>query len=430
MSTNRPKGDLMFKCLNEVEVEDKYRQYSAEDFAWDDKFIQWVTNGVGEKEWKHFLLENPHQSTNIETAREIIKALQTGRQESVEDEEMLAIWKEIESLHSLVYQEQTGRPKRLRERMQYMAVLALVFCVGVAVPLVWFVHRDDQFAGIRLSPLDVNETKLVLPGGAEVLSKEKKTDIRFDAAGGQVKINQDSVIHYQNEAATQELTQVIVPFGKISNVLLPDGTKISLNAGSQLLFPQAFTGNERKVFLTGEAYFEVAKNKDKPFVVCTNSINVKVTGTTFNLRDHASDNETEVVLVEGEVSLKENKVFGFLGKETKLRPNQRAVYDKQDKEVVVETNVDAGYYTSWRKGLLEFKRESILHVFERLARYYHVRFITEESVELNRKISGKLDLKESLEDVMRVVSDAAPVTYRIEEDKVYVNSKIPYLPIK
>jgi len=95
----------------------------------------------------------------------------------------------------------------------------------------------------------------------------------------------------------------------------------------------------------------------------------------------------------------------------------------------VESNVDVAYCISWKEGLLEFNHESILNVFKRLSRFYNVRFVTESSVEINRKFSGKLDLKESLEAVMKVVSDAAPITFRIDQDKVFINSKINNSPM-
>jgi ferric-dicitrate binding protein FerR (iron transport regulator) len=138
----------------------------------------------------------------------------------------------------------------------------------------------------------------------------------------------------------------------------------------------------------------------------------------------------EVVLAEGEVRLKGNSVMNFLSDEIKLKPNQIAIFNKVDNKTVVQSNVDVDYYTSWKEGVLKFNRESILTVFEGLSRYYNVRFVTENSVELNRKISGKLDLKESLEDVMKVISDAAPITFRIDKDKVFVSSKINYLPMR
>jgi len=106
------------------------------------------------------------------------------------------------------------------------------------------------------------------------------------------------------------------------------------------------------------------------------------------------------------------------------------VYNKENNKTSVESNVDVNYYTSWKEGFLEFNRESILSVFKRLSHFYNVSFVTESSVELNRKISGKLDLKESLEDVMKVIADAAPITFRIEQNKILINSRISYLPMR
>ncbi|MGV8093175.1 MAG: FecR family protein [Mangrovibacterium sp.] len=428
MSTNRAEPDLIVKKVSGT-VEDKYRRYSVEDFTQDDKFIQWVRNGANQKEWESLLRENPHLSANVRTARGIIESFRQ-KEKRREEEDIYETWKKIELFHSSNARQQTGE-RRSKQFFRYAAVFILALSLGAIVPVIYIINKDKPFAAVNLSPLDINETKLILSGGEEVLLKEKQTELQFNASGDQIKVNQDSVIHYTgDETVRKALTQVVVPFGKISNIQLSDGTRIWLNAGSQLLFPQTFEGKERKVYLTGEAYFDVARNKNKPFIVSTNSMNVTVTGTEFNLRDHASDNEVEVVLVEGEVSLKENSRLDLFAKETKLKPDQRAVFNKSDSKVMVESDIDSRYYTSWRKGLLEFRRESILRVFEQLARYYHVRFVTEESVELNKRISGKLDLKESLEEVMKVVSDAAPITYRIEGEKVYVNSKIPYLPMQ
>jgi ferric-dicitrate binding protein FerR (iron transport regulator) len=269
-----------------------------------------------------------------------------------------------------------------------------------------------------------------LSDGEEILLKEKNTDLQFSNSGTQIKIDKDSVINYQPKADQNAMAQVVIPFGKRSNILLSDGTKVWLNAGSKLIFPQKFTGKNRKVFLKGEAYFDVFGNKNFPFIVSTDNMNVTVHGTKFNVKDNDSDKELEVVLAEGEVRLKGNSVMNFLSDEIKLKPNQIAIFNKVDNKTVVQSNVDVDYYTSWKEGVLKFNRESILTVFEGLSRYYNVRFVTENSVELNRKISGKLDLKESLEDVMKVISDAAPITFRIDKDKVFVSSKINYLPMR
>lgn len=402
----------------------KYNTYSVEDFSRDTRFIEWVRNGARAREWETFLVENPEKKEDVRTAREIVESLRASEKLLPEDE-LYSVWKKIELFHSLHHP--ASKKLNFRIFLRYAAVFAFALMIGATATYYYF-KNNQNFADFNLSQSITGDTKLILSDGEEVLLKQKETDLQFNAGGDQIKINKDSVIHHRSQVEEKKLAQVVVPYGKTSSVELSDGTRIWLNAGSRLAFPQKFEGEKRQVFLTGEAYFDVAKDNGKLFVVTTKQINVTVTGTEFNLKDHADDDLLEVVLIEGEVSLKEkNKLFAG---ETRLKPAQRAVFTKSDKKIEVESDVDGQYYTSWKEGLLSFKRESILNVFNRLARYYNVRFVTESGVELHKKISGKLDLKESLEDVMKVVSDVAPVTYKIEGDKVYVTTKITYLPMQ
>ena len=402
----------------------KYYSYSVEDFTLDRSFVRWVRKGIKGPEWENFIRENPEKKKDIQTAREIIESFRA-REQAPADEEMYSVWRKIELFHSLHHP--VTNKMNISRLFRYAAVFIFALVIGVGTTYYFIKNDRYSFSDFQLSPLTAGDTKLILSDGEEVLLKEKETNLQFNAGGDQIKINQDSVIHHQNQAEGKKLAQVVVPYGRISHVALSDGTKVWLNAGSRLVFPQKFEGRKRQVFLTGEAYFDVAKDKSNPFVVNTETIHVTVLGTKFNLKDHVSDDQLEVVLIEGEVSLKENdKVFAG---ETRLKPDQRAVFTKSDSRIAVESSIDSQYYTSWKEGSLSFNRESILNVFNQLARYYNVRFVTESSVELHRKISGKLDLKESLEDVMKVVSDAAPVSYRIEDSKVYVTSKIMYLPM-
>ncbi|MEN6457287.1 MAG: FecR domain-containing protein [Prolixibacteraceae bacterium] len=403
----------------------KYNTYSVEDFSRDVHFIEWVRNGARAREWENFLVENPEKKEDIRTAREIVESLRASEKLLPEDE-LYSVWKKIELFHSLHHP--ASKKLNFRIFLRYAAVFAFALMIGATATYYYF-KNNQNFADFNLSQSNTGDTKLILSDGEEVLLKQKETDLQFNAGGDQIKINKDSVIHRQSEGGGNAFAQVVVPYGRISNVTLSDGTKVWLNAGSHLVFPQKFEGNKRQVFLTGEAYFDVVKDRNKPFVVNTKEIHVTVLGTKFNLRDHASDDQLEVVLVEGKVCLKENDKLGLFAEETTLNPAQRAVFTKKDGKIDVESGINSQYYTSWKDGILSFNRESILNVFNRLARYYNVRFVTESGVGLHRKISGKLDLKESLEDVMKVVSDAAPVSYRIENDKVYVTGKIMYLPM-
>lgn len=408
-------------------MDKKYNTYSVEDFTQDLTFVNWVNKGINKEEWENFVRENPNLSKEINTAKKIVSALRY-KPKNIQDNEVLEIYKNIEIFHKL--QRKSRRFFRFRKFMKYAALFVLVFSIGAAIPYFYFMQRGGEFTKLPVSSSGINEAKLILSDGEEILLKENQTYLQFNAAGNQIKIDRDSIISSNREADQNEIVQVVIPYGRRSNILLSDGTKVWLNAGSKLIFPQKFAGKNRKVFLKGEAYFDVSENKDIPFIVSTDKMNVTVHGTEFNMRDYDSDNEMEVVLIEGSVSLKGNSVMNIFGKEIKLLPNQKAVFKKAENETTIESNVDIAYYISWKEGLLEFNRESILNVFKRLSQFYNVRFITENSVELNRKISGKLDLKESLEDVMKVVSDAAPISFQIDHDRVFVNSKIDHLPMR
>ena len=383
--------------------------------------------GDNQKQWEDFVSENPTLSKDIKTAAKIVSVLRFNATD-LQGKEVSGIYKNIETFYTRHHKNK--RKIQFRKFMRYAAFFILTLGIGAAIPFIYFTRSSDRFTEIALSHSDLNEAKLILSGGEEFLLKEKQTNLQFNATGNQIKIDEDSIVNYKPSTDPDAMAQVVIPFGMRSSILLSDGTEVWLNAGSKLIFPHKFAGKTRKVFLKGEAYFDVVKNKNAPFIVVTDNMNVTVHGTEFNIRDNNSDNELEVVLVEGSVSLKENSVMNFLGKELTLKPNQKAVYDKTNNKTNIVSNIDVGYYILWKEGLLEFNRESILHVFKKLSRFYNVRFITESSVELNKKISGKLDLAESLEDVMKVVSEAAPITFRIDQDKVFVNSRMNYLPMR
>lgn len=406
-------------------MDKKYTKYSVEDFTQDTKFINWVTKGAGKKEWEDFIVQNPELSKEINLAAKIVAALRY-KKSDLDVGDINDVYKNIEIFYNLHHL--SKRKFGLRRLMQYAAVLILVLAVGAAIPIIYYAGNRVQFSETPISLTEVRDSKLITSGGKEILLKGPKSDLLLNTSGKELKIDRDSIVELDSKAG--QMAELVVPYGKRSNIQLSDGTKVWLNAGSKLVFPQKFTGKYRKVFLKGEAYFEVAKNKDLPFIVSANQMDVRVHGTKFNVNNFDTEKNLEVVLVEGEVGLKENNLMSLFSKEVTLIPNQKAVYDKLTNKTIVQSNVDASYYISWTKGLLEFNKESILFVFERLSRYYNVRFVTDDNVELYRNISGKIDLKESLEVVMKVISDAAPISFRISNNQVFVNSKIQPLPVR
>jgi len=211
-------------------------------------------------------------------------------------------------------------------------------------------------------------------------------------------------------------------------LLLADGTKVWLNAGSRLAFPSKFTKNTREIYLEGEACFRVAKNENQPFIVKAGNLDVKVLGTHFNVSAYSKDATIETVLLEGSVALEKPKAFGLGKSEVVLKPNQKASFKKEESEITVTDEADVDLYVAWTYGWLKYERESLWSVLRKVERYYNVEIQLPASYPGDDKITGKLDLKESLNAVMVVLADASGFEYRISENKVFIEKKMKTLP--
>jgi ferric-dicitrate binding protein FerR (iron transport regulator) len=205
----------------------------------------------------------------------------------------------------------------------------------------------------------------------------------------------------ENEVA---VNQIIIPYGKRSEITLADGTHIWLNSGSQLSYPSRFKTNSRDVYLTGEAFFDVTADANKPFYVMTRDFKIKVLGTKFNVSSYSEDRTIQTVLLKGKVSAGKNKLFA---ETIDLYPGERLVYDKAGNNLAKE-KVDVQLYTSWINGYLIFDNEPTTEVFKKLERYYNQRIIASGGLGGNT-FSGKLDLKDNIKDVLDNISFASSV---------------------
>ncbi|WP_300701825.1 FecR family protein [Bacteroides sp.] len=201
------------------------------------------------------------------------------------------------------------------------------------------------------------------------------------------------------QRSTQDvvLCQMEVPLGSHTKVVLPDGSVVCLNSGSVLKYDPAFTRNKnREVYLVGEGYFEVHKNPEKPFIVHTEGLNVKVLGTVFNVRAYKEEPNIEVALVEGKVNV-------FSKSETTgnvvLKPNQRAVYDKQSGRLLSDV-VDAEIMTQWTTGRLSFVNTSLVDIMKDIERKFNVRIDILSECMKSEIFSGSISTKLSLDEIL------------------------------
>jgi transmembrane sensor len=216
--------------------------------------------------------------------------------------------------------------------------------------------------------------------------------------------------HPKNFSQRQEpvYNELFATFGTRSALKLSDGTSVWLNSGSSIKYPDRFVGNNRTVFLKGEAYFEVKRDPEKPFIVETSSLNVKATGTKFNVSGYASADEVEVTLVSGkvEVSLTGDKKNI---KSSKLDINQHFSFNKA-KGTISIINKDPYKYISWKDGKLVFRNEPLSQVVKKISQVFNID-IEIKGEEIQNYSYRATFQDESLEEILKLLKMSSPIDY-------------------
>ena len=197
------------------------------------------------------------------------------------------------------------------------------------------------------------------------------------------------------------------PLGMRSSLILPDGTKVWLNAGSKLSYPVLFDEKFREVSLEGEAYFEVKKDKKWPFLVHSGSMNIIVSGTTFNCNAYPENDQIQTVLVEGQVTVANESAT--LVKE--LQPNELAIFDKSNQQIS-KSKINPEKYIAWKSGKLIFRDDKMNLVVEKLERWYNVEIEIKDKEIADYVYTATL-IDESIDQVLKMLSLSAPIRYTL-----------------
>ncbi len=217
--------------------------------------------------------------------------------------------------------------------------------------------------------------------------------------------------------AQLEYTQLSVSYGESKKIALTDGSLVTVNAGSILIYPKSFTADTRTVFLTGEANFSVAKNPDKPFIVKTKYLDIKALGTKFNVQSYPNANYTKVTLVEGsvKVNMELEKSKSYI-----LKPNNQLTYSHQDSNIAI-VDVDAAKVASWEEGYLIFQGVTFDEIANTLERKYNI-IVNYDGRKLNQQsYYVKFNPDESIEEVMNILCLLiTKSSYKIEGKTIYL----------
>jgi ferric-dicitrate binding protein FerR (iron transport regulator) len=350
-----------------------YKNYSTEDFICDEFFQQWVRTPDTEKDkyWATFLEHYPWQRSNVEEARQFIRLMKSERP--------------------------------FPDPMMYTMQLRINDAI-------------DEFELAKRTSESNTPVVTLTP-------RKKRFAIAYRIAASFILIA--LVIGYYTYEKNEEASlkkSVYTHEGNKMNIVLPDETKVWLNADSRLTYASDFmAGEDRQVYLEGEGFFDVMPDASRPFIVNTSAIAVKVLGTAFNVKSYPNDQKIQTTVVRGKVSVESTAKKN--GQLVMLSPNQRAVFTKGSEKIVREEKVDGEEDTLWKDGWIIFDDKPFSYIIETLERWYDVEIKMEDSLSLSCTFSAKFKDK-SLEEVLDIFKNTESINYTIDGSKVSITGRL------
>ena len=393
------------------------------------------------KIWKMENLEK-----GIEVSRLIVKYLQGCI--SPEEKVMLDKWLEESSENREIYHRVQGRVNReerqriirklnkraawervdrntkkyrhpiLRRCMKYAATIVLpLFMVGVGFYLIRDKEEIHPVAEmVKISP-GVTKAELVLADGHKVVLGTETIDSLVSEEGVNIVKDGNGVSYLGNKEEGDLAYNIMrVPRGGEFKVRLQDGTLVYMNSETELKYPVRFVGKERRVYLSGEAYFEVQRDTTKPFIVVMNGNEVRVLGTEFNVRSYEDEKCQFTTLVAGKVLLTTHDHRCI-----ELLPNEQGIVDPQGD--IRKEQVDVALYTAWKDGNFVFRKQSLEHIMDIVERWYDLKVTFEDEWCKQVSFSGNVERYDDFSKLAEMLEATGSVKFRIKNNEIYVTKR-------
>jgi transmembrane sensor len=322
--------------------------------------------------------------------------------------------------------EKAGIPQmrvvRMRHRiLKYGAAAAIL--LGVCVGGYRLLLNKSQLAVMQVQAgrfkNDVqpggNKATLMLSSGSVIdLDSAQDGALATQGSSQVIKLN-DSVLTYASGTKSAEAVAyntLATPKGGQYLLVLPDGTKVWLNAASSITYPTAFAGQERKVAITGEAYFEVAKNEKLPFIVQKGEMTMQVLGTHFNVNTYEDEDAMKTTLLEGSVKILRGSNSSV------LRPGQQAILGNNNGQIQVINDANIEEVMAWKNGLFHFNNSSLQDVMRQIARWYDVEIEYKGAIP-TRQFGGEISRNSNASEVLKIL-ELSKVHFQIDGRKIVV----------
>lgn len=318
------------------------------------------------------------------------------------------------------------KPKRmpLWPRVAVAAAAILVITFGIWFFNTYYINagqKDSHHAELVSGSKDIapgkNTATLTLANGEIIQLSGAKAGVVVDA--DQLTYNDGTKVDGSHTEKTTMLT-ASTPRGGTYQVTLPDGTHVWLNADSKISFPSQFSGAKRKIFLAGEAYFEVAKNKKMPFIVESPEQQVEVLGTHFNINSYKDEAGIKTTLLEGSIkisALPDANPGKDVNATVILKPNQQATIRGNNKISIKE--VDARDAVDWKEGQFVFRSESLQSILRRVSRWYDVEVVYEGNIP-DATFTGAISRFDKISSVLELIETTKKVKFEVHDRKLLV----------
>jgi len=305
-------------------------------------------------------------------------------------------------------------------KMYYRIAVAASILIAVGIGTWWFSRQDKVEHQVTQNDIGPggNKAVLTLADGRTIDLNESKTGIIVK--GEHINYQDGSalsgVANGKQRKATAALLELSTPLGGTYQITLPDGTRVWLNAASTLKYPSLFSGQTREVEITGEAYFEVMPNADKPFKVFSKGQEIEVVGTVFNVQAYADEPEIKTTLVEGSV-----RVVNQVSKAVRnLRPGeQSSVLDGNTKVA----QVDVSEYTAWKDGLFRYNNQPLEAIMRNVSRWYGVEVAYEDNALKGERFVGMVSRYSNISTALAVLEEVGGARFTVRDNTVTVSKK-------
>ncbi len=327
----------------------------------------------------------------------------------VEQEELALSWKQL-SKHLT-----TPRSVVFRRCLYYAAAVLVPLVLGLGVW--WLADTKPVEAPVSEQHIvpGTSQAVLHLANGEQLFLEKGKKQVVINGRGQAIGTDSLNVLTYTGdvESNVEEYNTITVPRGGEYRLVLADGTEVWLNSETTLRYPVAFSNNTRVVELSGEAFFEVTTNRDRPFIVKTPASEVVVTGTAFNVMCYEAEMHEETTLVEGRVSVRN------AASESKIAVGQQLLLQKTTGRMQVQ-EVDTDLFTSWKDGVFRFEGMPLEEIVRKISRWYNVQFFFSNQAVRQKRFTGGVKRNTGFREFMHMIEETSKVAIEINGNTVLI----------